>query len=88
MLSLINQLQTNLKEVMERKTEIVAKHMKKDGSAAGSPSKDEYSKIADHECLLVSDYLVGKVLYTEKKVLEAINKLFFVRDAVRTGKKW
>ena len=32
--------------------------------------------------MLVSDYLVGKVLYTEKKVLETINKLNIVKRAV------
>ena len=29
-----------------------------------------------------SDYLVGKVLYTEKKVLEAHNRLNYIKDAV------
>lgn len=71
---------------MDRKTDTIARLLKKNKSA--SSSKDEISRIADHENLVVSDYLVGKVLYTEKKVLEAIHKLFFVKDAVRKGKKW
>ena len=33
-----------------------------------------------------SDYLVGKVLYTEKKVLEALNKMTFVKDTVLNSK--
>ena len=42
--------------------------------------------MVDEERLDVSDFLVGKVLYTEKKVLEAINKLHFIREAVRKSK--
>ena len=30
----------------------------------------------------VGDYLVGKVLYTEKKVLEAINKLNYIKTVL------
>ena len=30
--------------------------------------------------LFVSDYLVGKVIYFEKKVQESLNKLNFVKD--------
>ena len=30
--------------------------------------------------LFVSDYLVGKVIYFEKKVQESLNKLHFVKD--------
>ena len=42
--------------------------------------------IVDEENLLVSDYLVGKILYTEKKVLEALNKLNFIKEAVLNSK--
>jgi len=36
----------------------------------------------EEECLHSTDYLVGKVLYTEKKVLEAHNRLNYIKDAV------
>ena len=40
---------------------------------------------ATEESLLVNDYLVSKVLYTEKKVVEAINKLNIVKEQVLRG---
>mgnify|MGYP000889049597 CR=1 FL=1 len=37
--------------------------------------------------LLVDDYLVGKVDYTEKKVEEALNKIHFIKNAVLNNDK-
>ena len=44
------------------------------------------NKVVSGETLDVSDYLVGKVLYTEKKVLEALNKLHYIRDTLLNPK--
>ena len=57
-------------------------------TSIGSPEKDVSNELAESQSLQCSDYLVGKVNYIEKKVLEGINKLFFLKDAVRRGKKW
>lgn len=84
LLNLINQLQANMKEVMERKKEMISKA--KSRQHARGRSEAEAQHIVDEENLLVSDYLVGKVLYTEKKVLEALNKLHFIKDAVLNSK--
>lgn len=40
----------------------------------------------DDQSLFVSDYLVGKVRYTSKKVSEAINKLSIVKEQVLKSK--
>lgn len=40
----------------------------------------------DEENLLVSDYLVGKVQYTEKKVVESLNKLHYVKESILNSK--
>ena len=36
--------------------------------------------------MLVSDYLVGKVQYTEKKVVESLNKLHYVKESILNSK--
>lgn len=72
-----------MKEVMERKQEMIRKAKSQN---AKRRSEMEASLLVDEENLLVNDYLVGKVLYTEKKVLEALNKLHFIKDAVLNSK--
>ena len=36
----------------------------------------------NEESLLISDYLVGKVQYTEKKVFESLKKLHYVKESI------
>ena len=88
LLDLVNQLQANLKEVVDRKAEIIRRYEIQQIIKLGGNIRlcEENSHLVDEERLDVSDFLVGKVLYTEKKVLEAINKLHFIREAVRKSR--
>lgn len=60
-------------------------HIVKHGG--GDKETEELQRATLDQKLPVSDYLVGKVLYTEKRVLEAINKLTIVKDWVLKGHK-
>ena len=70
---------------MERKKEIGKKAKNKLIVGQGGGDLDN-NKLANEASLPSSDYLVGKVLHTEKKVLESINKLQYVKDSVLKGK--